>query len=111
MINTCSSPTLHIDREGAGEEEGLEGWHGPRALHIAQLLGDGLLPVQGWVGHRGLDLAPAAAGQARAGRRQRGRAHGAVVRHGVRVLAVVDEVRLYRQVHGHRAVNGSVVEG
>ena len=63
------SLTLNIDREGASEEERLESWHGPTSLAIAQLLWDRLLPAHGWVsaGHWGLDLAPAAAGQAGAG--------------------------------------------
>lgn len=64
------SLTLHIDGEGAREEERLEGWHGPTSLAVAQLLWDRLLPAHSWVSagrHRGLDLRPAAAGQAWAG--------------------------------------------
>lgn len=41
LLMSCiipSTPTLNIDREGAGEEEGLKGWHGPISLAVAQLL-------------------------------------------------------------------------
>lgn len=61
--------TLHIDGEGACEEERLEGWHGPTGLAVAQLLWNRLLSAHSRVsaGQRGLNLGPTAAGQARTG--------------------------------------------
>lgn len=107
------SLTLHIDREGACKEERLESWHGPTRLAVAQLLWDRLLPAHIWVsiGRWSLDLAPTATSQARTGWGQRRRAHSAVVCHRMRVVCMVDKVRLNWHVHGHCAVNNSVVVG
>lgn len=48
--------TLHIDWEGAREEEGLECRHRTPRLGTVKLLGDGLLPGDGGVGDLGAGL-------------------------------------------------------